>query len=366
MHLEAYQSFPERVQVVALCDLYPDKAEAYRARYGFSGATVYADHRALLDAGGVDLVSVATPPYTHAAIAIDCLEAGVHVLVEKPMAASLAECDAMLQAQARSGRMLSVVAQNRFRGEMMKLRTVLAEHLVGRVLHVAVESLWWRGPSYYDLWWRGTWAQEGGGPTLNHAVHHLDALQWMMGLPSEVRAVMGNLAHPGAEVEDLSLAMFRWPDGALGHAVSSVVHHGQEQQIIVQGERARVSMPWRVVASRAQENGFPLPDEEVRAAIAARYEALPGPRYEHHRGQIDNVLTALEGGGTLLIDGEEGRKTLELITAIYEAAATDTMVRLPLATHDPCYHKDGLLAMMPRFHEKTVSRERFENNDITT
>lgn len=366
MHLESYQSFPDRARVVALCDIYPDKAEAYRTRFGFSEAAVYPDHRALLDAGGVDLVSVATPPYTHSAIAVDCLDAGVHVLVEKPMAASLEECDAMLFSADRSGRLLSVVAQNRFRAEMMKLKAVLAENLIGRVLHAEVDSFWWRGQSYYDLWWRGTWEREGGGPTLNHAVHHLDALQWMMGLPSEVRAVMGNVVHPGAEVEDLSVAVFRWPEGAIGQAVSSVVHHGQEQQIVFQGERARVSMPWRVVASKAQENGFPLADEEAAAEIQRRYEAFPAPRHEHHRGQIDNVLGALETGSPPLIDGREGRKTLELITAIYEAAATDATVRLPLSPADPCYGKAGLLGAMPRFHRKTVSRERFLDNEITT
>lgn len=366
MHLEAYGSFPERARVVALCDIFPDKAEEYRLRYGLADAAVYSHHRELIDAGGVDLVSIATPPYTHAPIAIDCLDAGVHVLVEKPMASSLEECDAMIAAAARTGRMLSVVSQNRFRAEMMRLRTVLEEGLIGRVLHIAVESLWWRGRSYYDLWWRGTWEREGGGPTLNHAVHHLDALQWMMGMPSEVRAVMGNVAHPGAEVEDLSLAVLRWPDGALGHVVSSVVHHGQEQQIVVQGERARVSMPWRVVASRSQENGFPLPDPDTEAAIAERYEALPAPSYEYHRGQIDDVLAALEEGRPPLIDGAAGRRTLELITAIYEAAATDRTVRLSLGSGDPGYTKEGMLAMMPRFYPKTVSRERFGENEITT
>jgi len=101
------------------------------------------------------------------------------------MAASLEECDEMIEAARRSDRVVSVVAQNRFRTDMMKLKQVVDSGLAGKILHAQVDSYWWRGQTYYDLWWRGTWEREGGGCTLNHAVHHLDALQWMMGMPCD-------------------------------------------------------------------------------------------------------------------------------------------------------------------------------------
>lgn len=177
------------------------------------------------------------------------MEANKHVLVEKPMASSLEECDLMNDAARRTGKILSVVAQNRFRTPMMKLKSVLDSKLMGEIVHVQVDSFWWRGHCYYDLWWRGTWEKEGGGLTLNHAVHHIDAMLWMNGRPNQVQAFMSNVSHDNAEVEDLSIGMLKFDNGALGQITSSVVHHGEEQQLIFQGAKARVSVPWKVTAS---------------------------------------------------------------------------------------------------------------------
>ncbi|MET1168283.1 Gfo/Idh/MocA family oxidoreductase, partial [Bacillus velezensis] len=170
------------------------------------------DYTELL-AQNIDLVSVCTPPYTHASIACDFMQAGAHVLVEKPMASSLEEADLMLRAAQESGKLLSVVAQNRFTTPMMKLKGVLDSKRMGPIVHVQVDSFWWRGHNYYDLWWRGTWEKEGGGCTLNHAVHHIDAMLWMMGPPVELQAMMANTAHDNAEVEDISMAMLRFQEG---------------------------------------------------------------------------------------------------------------------------------------------------------
>lgn len=314
----------------------------------------------------MDLVDVCTPPSTHAEIAIDALESGRNVVVEKPMAASLDECDAMLRAERDSGKLLAVIAQNRFRTEMMRLKRLLASGLAGKVLHAQVDSYWWRGSNYYDLWWRGTWEGEGGGCTLNHAVHHVDLLLWMMGAPAEVLAMMGNVAHDNSEVEDFSAAMLRFPDGALGQLTSSVVHHGQHQQLIFQAERARVSAPFECYASRALPNGFPERDGATEAQLAAAYEELAPLTYEGHTGELDNVLGALEGREDLLVDGEQGRRTIELITAIYASAITGSAVRLPMAPSDPFYRRDGLLGAAPRFHEKSRVVNDFGEVPITT
>jgi predicted dehydrogenase len=363
-HIEGYLAFPGRCRIVAVADIDRAKAERQVARYGLD-AVVTDDIEAVLT--GVDLVSVCTPPGTHAEIAGRSLSAGVHTLCEKPMAASLAECDAILAAQQRGGAICSVVAQNRFTTPMMRLKQVLDSGLAGRVLHARVDSHWWRGASYYDLWWRGTWQSEGGGCTLNHAVHHIDALQWMVGMPAEVQAIFANLAHGNAEVEDLSLAIMRFPSGALGQITSSVVHHGQDQQLVFQAEKAKVAMPWAVYASAQQPNGFPEPDDQLRRTLTEFYERLPEVTHQGHAGQIDDVLTAIETPGTqVLIDGQAGRTTLELITAIYKSAITAERVTLPLRPDDPFRGKDGLLAAAPRFHEKKVSVSEFAANEITT
>ncbi|QSO51361.1 Gfo/Idh/MocA family oxidoreductase [Alicyclobacillus curvatus] len=364
-HIEGYLGFPEVCSIKAISDIYLDKAQKHVSDYQLDAVAV-SDYRELLQDPEIDVVSICTPPSTHAQIAIDCLLSGKHVLVEKPMAASLEECDAMIAAAEQSGKLLSIVAQNRFQSSWMKLKQLLDEQVAGKVLHAQVDSFWWRGHSYYDLWWRGTWESEGGGCTLNHAVHHIDALQWMMGAPAEVYAIMNNVAHDNAEVEDISLALLRFESGSVGQITSSVVHHGQKQQLAFQCEQARLSTPWQLYASMSKENGFPERDEEKEAEIQAYYDSLPDVQYEGHTGQIHNMLSAIQGNRQLLVDGKEGRKTLELIVAIYQSASQGVAVHLPLTSADPLYTKAGLMAAVPHFYEKTASVERFQNNEITT
>lgn len=364
-HIEGYRTFADECTIKAVCDIDPAKAQQCISEHRLS-ATLYTDYRELAKAQDIDLVSICTPPSTHAETAIALLRSGKHVLVEKPMAASLEECDAMNDAAQAAGRLLSVVAQNRFRESWMKLKRLLSERIAGEVLHAQADSLWWRGHSYYDLWWRGTWASEGGGCTLNHAVHHIDGLQWMMGPPTEVRAVMANVAHDNAEVEDISLAMLRFSNGSVGQITSSVVHHGQEQRLVFQCERAKLAAPWSVYASCSKENGFPERDTGLEERIRKRYEELPRQNYEDHTGQIENVLQALKGSGELLVDGSQGRKTLELIVAIYKSAAKDETVPLPLAATDPFYTKEGMLSAIPHFYEKSGYVKGFKRNEIST
>lgn len=363
-HIEAYRIFGERCQIVALCDIYADKAEQVKQEYKLECA-IYNDCHNLLSWGDFDLLSVCTPPYTHADIAIDALRAGKHVIVEKPMAASLDECDRMNEAAKAAKKILSVISQNRFDDAIIKLKSVLESGLAGRIVHVQVDSLWWRGYVYYDLWWRGTWEKEGGGCTLNHAVHHIDMFQWMMGMPEQVTAVMSNTSHDNAEIEDISIAILSYPR-ALAQITSSVVSHGQAQQLIFQGEKARVSMPWQVTASLAADNGFPLPDPQLEQEIDACANRAPALRHIGHEGQIDDVLTAIENGtDDVLVTGLEGRKTLELITAIYQAAGTGTTVRLPLPADSPFYTRAGIMANAPRFFQKQHSVIEFGSNEIT-
>jgi UDP-N-acetyl-2-amino-2-deoxyglucuronate dehydrogenase len=227
------------------------------------------------------------------------------------------------------------------------------------------DSYWWRGSNYYDLWWRGTWAKEGGGCTMNHAVHHIDLFQWMMGMPSELQALTFNLAHGNSEVEDFSTAVLSYSDGRVGQITASLVHHGEEQQLVFQGERAKVAVPWQVTAMRQKENGFPEDNPVVTAEVRAFYEQLPPLEEEGHDAQIANFLAALEGRAPLLIDGRQGRCTLELISAIFQSSHLGGKVKLPLQPADPFYTRDGILKHARHFHEKTRSVENFAANDIT-
>ncbi|WP_087486308.1 Gfo/Idh/MocA family protein [Brachybacterium massiliense] len=364
-HLHAYLQFPEEVQVVALADIEPGKAETARAEFALDGARVYEDATTMLASENLDLVSIATPPGTHCELSVQALEAGVHVIVEKPMAPSLEECDRMLEAQRRSGKLLSVIAQNRFRDDMAQLKAVLDSGRIGRIAHARIASAWWRGRAYYDLWWRGTWASEGGGPTLNHAIHHIDLALWLLGRPQAVAAMMTNAGHDNAEVEDLSVALLQYERG-LAELTSSVVHHGEQQEIIVQGEHARIGQPWSVAAETARPNGFPETGGD--AELVAELEALAAGHapLEHtgHTGQLGDVIAAIREGRAPLVDGEAGKRAIELVTAIYAAAIERRTIDLPITAENPWYRSETLLERAPRFYEKTASVRSQEGEAI--
>jgi len=363
-HIRAYLRFPDECRVVALADLFPDKAREKAARHGLR-AEVFQDCAQLLAGADFDAVSVCLPPFEHAPTTLELLRAGKHVLVEKPMATCLEECDRMLEAAHTSDRLLSVVAQNRFQTPVMKLKQVLDSGLAGRILHAQVDSFWWRGSNYYDLWWRGTWAKEGGGCTMNHAVHHIDLFQWMMGLPSELLAINANLNHDNSEVEDFAVAVLTYAQGSVGQITASLVHHGEQQQLAFQCERAKVGLPWQACAMKQRENGFPEEDVDLQTRLQTCYDRLPALEYEGHDGQIANFLRAIERSEPLLIDGDQGRRTLELVSAIYQSGHLGGKVSLPLPPDSPFYARESILRTARRFREKTRSVEQFADNAIT-
>jgi predicted dehydrogenase len=179
---------------------------------------------------------------------------------------------------------------------------------------------------------------------------------------------LSNACHDNAEVEDVSVAILQYAasercvKGALAQVTSSVIHHGEEQQVIFQCEKARISTPWKVAASIAKPNGFPIKNEELENELTNTYESFPSLPHTAHTGQIDNVLSAIETKGLPFIQGADGRKTIELITAIYKAGATQQTVDLPLKADDPFYTVEGIMRSVPHFYEKTGSVENQEGS----
>ena len=362
-HVESYLKFPDRCRIAALVDIVPGKAEKMKERFGLDCETLEDYHE--LFSRGIDLADICTPPFTHAFITIDCLKAGLNVVCEKPMAASLEECDAMIRARDESGKKLTIIAQNRFRKEIRDVRALVQSGMAGKVRDVRIDSFWFRAHCYYDLWWRGTWEKEGGGCTLNHAVHHIDMLGWIMGLPERVTSILANTGHDNAEVEDLSVSVMEYP-GALATVTASVVHHGEEQQLVFQCEKAKVSAPFDCFASITHPNGFPekTPDPEFRKQAEAYLATLPPIPYEGHPGQLEAMLTALETGADVPITAEEGRRTIELITAIYKSGSLHRSTELPLKKDDPFYTVDGIRSHVPHFYEKSASVQDFEGDIV--
>lgn len=159
----------------------------------------------------------------------------------------------------------------------------------------------------------------------------------------------------------------RYADGSLAEVTSSVIHHGEEQGVVLQCADAKLSAPWEVKAELGQANGFPKPEgnQELINRLNAYYESLPDLEYEGHTGEIDDVLRALEEGGRPMITGEDGRKTVELISAIYKAGCTKCIVNLPITKEDDYYTFQGILKHAVHFYEKKASVENFADEAIT-
>ena len=367
-HIKGLLTFKDRCKIVALCDIKPEKSEKIKEEYNID-CPVFDDHEKMLASGiEIDLVHVATPPFSHAEISINAMNAGCNVLVEKPMASSLEECDAMLEAEKRNNVVLGQIAQNRFTNPYWKLKKALDSKLAGKVCSVQINSNWWRGHSYYDLWWRGTWKTECGGPTLNHAVHHIDLLNWLEGsLPDKVSCMMTNVMHDNSEVEDLSEAIMMYSNGSLANVTSSVVHHGEEQSIIVQCADAKLSAPWAPKAEISMDNGFPKEErnQKLLDELNKLVDEIPDLEHVGHTGEIDDMLSALEQKKRPLITGIDGKRTVELITAIYKSGITKSIVSLPIAEDDEYYHTGGIEKNAPHFFEKTVSADSLSDEAIT-
>jgi len=351
VHADAYLKYADACEIIGVCDVFEDKARELIDKKCLP-ARAFKNYEEALEKCGADIVSICSPPSMHAKVAIAALERGLNVLCEKPMAGSLEECDAMIAAAENSGKLLSLVAQNRFKTPNQKVKKMLDDKTAGDVRFATVNSLWWRGQNYYDLSWRGTWESEGGGCVVNHAVHHIDLLLWMMGRPQSVSATIANVGHDNSQCEDACVAALTYL-GAFGQLTASLVTHDEAQEMIFQCEHGRLSVPWQTASTTALSNGFPKPDDERRERLEAAYRSLPELETEGHPAQVGNLLRAIRGEEKLLIDGRQGRDTIELITAIYKSAYLGAPVSLPLSPNDDFYKKGGVAAKMPHFHEKS-------------
>jgi predicted dehydrogenase len=361
-HVKGFLALGHLCEIRALCDSYPSKAETLAQTYDLSGSVAtFKDYHELLARDDIHLVSLCLPPSLHCQVTVAFMEAGKHVIVEKPMAPSLAECDQMIEAQKRSGKILSVISQNRFRTAPMRVKQLLDEGVLGRVLLARVNSMWWRGSAYYDLWWRGTYEKEGGGCTLNHAVHQIDMLQWLIGVPDQVVSVMGNVDHSNSEVEDVSLSILSYPN-MVAEVNSCLVDHDEKQEFFLATEKASVGIPWYVKSAKQLPNGFIQPNPETEVELNALYESLPSLKAEGHEAQLENILLAIREGTTPLVTGEEGRKAVQLISAMYKSATEHKSVTLPLSKDDPFYTTEGMRARLVRYHKKLKSVENLEES----
>ena len=342
-HAQALTVIPES-NFVAVCGRTPEKTRAFADTYG---VRAYTDLDKLLRDPDVQAVVICTPHPQHAEQAIAAAQAGKHILVEKPMAITLADCDCMIAAAKANQVKLGVISQRRLYPCVQRVKRAIDGNKIGVPLLGTVTVLGWRGPEYYAMdAWRGTWQGEGGGVLVNQAPHQLDLFQWLMGPVKELFGYWDNLNHPYIEVEDTVVAVLRFKNGALGNLVLSNsqnpglygnIHiHGDlgasigvqtdSGSMFVSGVTARVDPPindlWTVPGE-----ALLLPKwQEQDRSLAGSVDIMS----HFHSLHIQDFIHAILEDRPPMVTGEEGRKTVELFTAIYRSQQERRPVCWPL------------------------------------
>lgn len=314
-----------RAKLVAVCDVVEERAKAFGERFGVPW---YTEMRKILEHESVDVVSILTPSGLHAEHLMAVAPFKKHVVLEKPMALTLDDADSMIRACDENGIKLFVVKQNRFNVPVQKLRQALEDERFGKLVLGTVRVRWCRTQSYYDQdAWRGTWAYDGG-VLANQASHHVDLLEWMMG---EVDSVFAKSATSlvNIEVEDTAVVVLKFRSGALGiiEATTAARPKDLEGSISILGEKGAVEIGGFAVNKMKVWN-FTIP-EAGDAEVMEKYSVNPPNVYGFgHQAYYEHVVDCLINDKRHLVDGLEGRKSLELISAIYESIETGQEVKL--------------------------------------
>ena len=353
-HAQALSGLRES-EFVAAYSRSAEKAEAFSKQYGAKG---YTDLDKMLKE--VEAVAVCTPHPFHAPPTVRALEAGVHVLVEKPLASSLQDCDAMIAAAARSGCTLSTVSQRRWYAPVLRVKRAVDEGKIGAPVLGMVTMLGWRDERYYRSDpWRGSWKMEGGGVLVNQAPHQLDLLLWFMGPIAELYGCWDNLNHPYIEVEDTAIAVIRFTNGALGNIVVSNsqkpglygkvhVHGSSGASVGVQTDGGAMFIAGMSPVLEPPANDlWTVPGEQPLLDIWKREDAeffrtIDAASY-YHRLQVEDFLQAVLEHREPKVAGREGRRTVELFTAIYRSNRDRRPVSFPLEAESGSKDFDGRL-----------------------
>ena len=335
----------ESSDFVAVCDNDPQRAKAFAGQYG---TKPYTDTGDMVTSEKLDVVVIGTPHPVHRAPALAAFEAGAHVLVEKPLASSLEDCDAMINAAEKYNKQLGMISQRRFYAPSLRIREAIDQGKIGRPVFGTVNMLGWRGEDYYQADpWRGTWDGEGGGVLVNQVPHQLDLLQWYMGEIDELYGNWTNLNHPFIPVEDTALAIVKFKNGGVGNIIASNsqkpgiyckvhIHGSNGASVGVQTDGGAMFIAGMSgMLEPPVLDLWSVPGEENMLAQWIKedsdfFNGLEDPMKHYHQIQINEFIQAILEGRTPMVTGKQGRVTVELFTAIYRSTRDNMPVKWPL------------------------------------
>lgn len=331
-HLAGYRALPERFQVRALCEL--DTARAADA-IGEDKIHIETDLNRVLQDPEIDLIDVCLPPHLHYPVTLQALEAGKHVVCEKPLVTSLKEADALIEAASRANRFLSPVFQYRFGPAMSQLHALMAAGLTGKPFAASIETHWDRDSAYYDVSWRGTWTGESGGAVLGHAIHNHDLIAMIMGPVARVAAITTTRVND-IEVEDCAAITLQMENGSVATSSITLGAATNTSRIRICFEGLTAESGDEPYAPAMGEWTFTARAPHDQARIDAVLSSVQTQK-DGFAGFFEALADALERGGTTAVTAQDGRDSIELVTAIYQAARVGQTIDLPLTATNPLY-----------------------------
>lgn len=326
-HFDVFNELSDKIKLVAVCDKIEERAKKYGEEFSVN---YYQDYEKMLDSEKMDVVTVCTPSGLHSKHGIMAAERNINVITEKPISVRLEDANALIKSCDDNNVRLFVVKQNRLNPPIILLKRAIDKNRFGKIFFSNATVFWQRPQEYYDMAdWRGTWEFDGGA-FMNQASHYVDLIQWLTGPVESVMAITGTLAR-NIETEDTGAAVLKFRNGAIGVIQVTMLSYPKnyEGSVTILGETGSVKIGGTAV-NKTEKWDFEKYDDDDSVINGANYN--PSSVYGNgHSAYYKNVLDVLKRGEKASSDGREGKKSLELILAIYKSAKTGQKVSLPLS-----------------------------------
>lgn len=331
-HVKAVMN--NNLEFTAVCDIVPEHMEEVLEKNGLQGNVSikrYTDYKKMIAENDLELVGIATESGIHAEIALYCIDHGINVIIEKPMAMNMKDAEEIIRRSEEKGVKVSACHQNRFNVAVQEMRKALEEGRFGKVSHGSIHVRWNRGKAYYDQApWRGTWAQDGGA-LMNQCIHGIDLLRWMMGDEvEEVYGVTRQQFHHYLEAEDIGMAVVKFKNGAIGtiEGTTNVYPQNLEETLYLFGENGTVKIGGKSTNNIDVWNFADESDaDQKNKGLQEQTSNVYG---NGHTSLYADVIDAIEKDRAPYVDAHAGRNALEMILAIYKSQRTGMPVKLPL------------------------------------
>lgn len=320
IHAKAIKS-TEQGKLLGVYDVDEKKVKEFAEKYNVQ---VYTDLEKFLAQDDIQIVSICTPSNLHASLGVQVARTGKHLVIEKPLDVTPERCDAVIDAAHKNRVKLTVISQHRFKEAVQILRSALEEGRFGKLVLGNALVRWYRSPEYYRRGgWKGTKKYDGGGALINQSIHTIDLLQWMMGPVKEIQSEIRTLVHD-IEVEDTALAILEFENGALGLIEGTTsIYPGFDECLEIYGENGSACVEgnkivtWDFKEEKEEDKKIRLIGQENKTGGARE---ATGISIKYHRRQIEDMINAVLSNRKPLIDGEEGKKAVEIIHRIYKVS----------------------------------------------